>query len=248
MASSRTVRMELRVLDEPIVVETSAPPEHGRLDEMLPMLRAVDDAVIGAMVRDVEKRGEFISCRKGCSTCCRAQPVPVTPPEAYALLRLVEALPEPRQAEVRARFAEGVARLRDAGLFDAYLQRDPSLTSAEARTIAERYFRLGIVCPFLTDDACGIYFDRPFVCRQYLVTSPAELCADPFHQPVKPVRPPVVPASATLRIGEEALGTPQYTAPLALALEYAQGRRVELERTFDLRPLAPRWVSEMCGK
>jgi Fe-S-cluster containining protein len=34
-------------------------------------------------------------------------------------------------------------------------------------------------CPFLEDESCSIHPDRPLVCREYLVTSPAELCAGP---------------------------------------------------------------------
>jgi Fe-S-cluster containining protein len=243
--SRPAVRLELRVLGERVAVEAPRPPDPARLDELLPLLRAIDDVVIGRAVRRAEADGRTVSCRKGCSTCCRAQPVPVTPPEAYALLRLVEGLPEPRRSEVRRRFGDRVQRLRDAGLIDTYRNRDPALGEAEARASAERYFRLGLVCPFLEDDACSIYADRPFVCRQYLVTSPAELCANPFHNPVRPVAIPVAPATATLRIGEEVLGTPQYTVPLVLALEYADGRRDELERTAPSLELARRWVSAM---
>src|ERR1700724_2186401 len=94
-------RLELRVLGEPLSVEAPLPQGDVRLDEVWPLLRTIDDAVIGRTVRRVEAGGEPVPCRKGCSTCCRAQPVPVTPPEAYALLRLVEALPEPRRSEVR---------------------------------------------------------------------------------------------------------------------------------------------------
>jgi Fe-S-cluster containining protein len=240
-----TARLELRVLGERVAVEAPLPEGPARLDEALPLLRAVDDAVVGRAVRDVEAKGESVSCRKGCSACCRAQPVPVTPPEAYALLRLVEALPEPRRAEVRGRFADRVARLREAGLLGPLLRHEPTADAAAARAVAERYFRLGLVCPFLEGDACGIYAERPFVCRQYLVTSPAELCVDPFHNPVRPVRLPIAAAGAALRAASAALGRPQYTVPLVLALEYAAAHREELERTFPAEELTRRWVGAL---
>jgi Fe-S-cluster containining protein len=155
---------------------------------------------------------------------------------------LVEALPQPRQTEVRERFAANAQTLHDAGLAKAYLHRDPQMQLADAREIAQRYFALGLVCPFLKDDACSIYSDRPFVCRQYLVTSPAALCVDPFHQPVTPVPIQITPAHATLQIVGEQLGRPQFTIPLALALEYAEAHRAELSRTYDAEPLARRWI------
>jgi Fe-S-cluster containining protein len=241
----RTVRLELRVLGEPVAVEAPQPPERVRLDEVLPFLRELDDRVIGVAVRRDEAGGQTVSCRKGCSACCRAQPVPVTPAEAYALLRLVESLPEPRRGEVRRRFADNARHLEEAGLRDPYLSRDPGTTPEQARAIARRYFDLGLVCPFLEDDACGIYADRPFVCRQYLVTTPAALCANPFDNPVRRVPLPLAPASAALRTAGALLGAPQFTVPLALALDYAGARRDELERTYPSQELFSRAVRDL---
>jgi Fe-S-cluster containining protein len=240
-----TVRVALRVLGEPVTADVPRPAGRVRLDEVLPLIRELDDAVIDQATRREEAAGRTVSCRKGCSTCCRAQPVPVTPAEALALLRLVEALPEPRRTAVRERFAANVRRLAEAGLRDVYLHRDPALTPADAVAVSRRYFALGLVCPFLEDDACGIYRDRPFVCRQYLVTSPAELCANPFDNPVKPVPIPWAPATAALKTAEGLLGRPQYTVPLALALEYAAAHRDELERTFPAADLFRRAVQDL---
>src|SRR5262249_48515830 len=157
----------------------------------------------------------------------------------------VESMPQSRQSEIRARFADRVQRLREAGLYDSYFARRAELTKEEARDIAQRYFRLGLVCPFLEDDSCGIYPARPFVCRQYLVTSPAELCVDPFNNPVRPVSVPVGLASATLQAGEKLFGTPQYTLPLVVALEYAENYREKLERTFTARDVYEAWVTAL---
>src|SRR5215471_12137968 len=242
---SPKVRLRMRVLGEPIAVEAPMPPERVRLDEVLPLLHKIDDHAVDLAVRRTEAEGKTVSCRKGCSACCRAQPVPVTPPEAYALLRLVEKLPEPRRAAVRARFADRVQRLRDAGLADHFLQRDRDVTKEQARDAAQRYFRLGLACPFLEDDACGIYEDRPFVCRQYLVTSPAELCRDPFMNPVEVIRMPIAAAGAMLRTATTLLEKPQFTVALTLALEYAEAHRAELERTFPSRDLFPRALQEL---
>jgi maleate isomerase len=242
-----TVRLRLRILGEPVAVEAPGPPERARLDEVLPLLRAIDDRAVDLAVQRTEARGKTVSCRKGCSACCRAQPVPVTPPEAYALLRLVENLPEPRQAEVRARFADRVQRLRDAGLADRFLQLEGAgdATKEQVRDAAQRYFRLGLACPFLEDDACGIYEDRPFVCREYLVTSPAEWCRDPFATPVEGIRMPVAAEGAMLRTATKFLEKPQFTLALTLALEYAQAHRAELERTFASRDMFPRALQEL---
>ena len=40
------------------------------------------------------------------------------------------------------------------------------------RILGREYFQLGIPCPFLEEESCSIYHDRPITCREYLVTSP----------------------------------------------------------------------------
>lgn len=228
----RTARVTLtfRVHGRSVMIDERIPDRLVRLDELLPALREMDDRVIEATVAHTEAGGQSVSCAKGCSACCRAQPVPVTPPEAYALARLVERLPEPRRTAVRAAFAANVERLREAGLYETYIQRDSSMTRDQARGVARRYMALKLVCPFLFDDACGIYAERPFVCRQYLVTSPPLLCDAPLDNAVKPIPMPVAFATATLEAGEAVTGRAQYTVPLALALDYAKAHRAEIEK------------------
>ena len=51
-------------------------------------------------------------------------------------------------------------------------------------------------CPFLEEESCSIHPDRPLVCREYLVTSPAELCAGPTQEGVTPVAVPKVSPAA----------------------------------------------------
>jgi len=246
MATTR-VRVALKVYGEPLAVEGDAPEGEARLDEILPVFRMMDGAVIDRAIARVETAGEKVSCAKGCSACCRAQPVPITPPEAAAISRLVKLLPEPRRSEVRAAFADRTARLRSAGLYDTLLFRKQSLSREEARDLADTYFRLGLVCPFLCDDTCSIYEDRPFVCRQYLVTSPVPLCSDPLNNPVKPVPMPLRFATGMLTVAEESYGRPQHTVPLVLALEYAELHREELECQFDARETFGRFMKALAS-
>ena len=49
------------------------------------------------------------------------------------------------------------------------------------------YFAATVACPFLDDEACSIYPDRPTICREYLVTSPAENCRSPTPDTIRRV-------------------------------------------------------------
>ena len=159
---------------------------------MLPALRALDDAFAAAAVR---RNGQPVTCAKGCSACCRIQAVPVTPVEAYALLVLVERLPEPRRTLVVSRFAASAAQLHAAGLAEGFLEGRRPASDEDAKAQARQYLDLGLACPFLEHDICSIYEARPFACREYFVTTPKEMCADPLVNPVKTV-PAILDAGA----------------------------------------------------
>ena len=247
MPAARRIELVLRIDGEPLPVSAPQPPARGRLDELLPAMQAIDNAAIGHAIRKAEAAGKQVTCAKGCSACCRAQPVPVTPPEAHALLLLVEAMPAARRREVEARFADRVARLREAGLADGFLHRDPALDADGARTLARDYFALGLVCPFLQDDACSIHPQRPFVCRQYLVTSDPALCADPFANPIEVVPMPVQAATSMLSAASWAMATRQHTVPLTLALEHARAHREALRQRVDAEPVFRHWLQALAS-
>jgi Fe-S-cluster containining protein len=218
-----------RILDETVTVETPALAAEARLDELLPALRILDDASVDLAAR---KHGLPVTCAKGCSTCCRIQLVPVTPAEAYSLLRVVENLPEPRRTEIRSRFSERVAKLELAKLADFFRETDATSVSGTMREHMPRYLDLALECPFLEDDACSIYAERPFACREYLVTTPKELCARPLTEPVKVV-PTILPlARAAMDSAAVLSGRPPRMVPLTLALEYAELHREQLERLY----------------
>ena len=217
-------------------------PEQIRLDQVVPLLKILDDQAIGIAVAE---NGRPVTCAKGCSTCCRIQMVPVAPVEAYALLRYVEELPEPRRSEIRSRFADRVQRLTDAGLAHEYLEgREPS-TEDHARARMEQYLNLGLSCPFLEEDICSIYSQRPFACRQYLVTSPKEFCAHPLSDPVAVVPMILLPMQAALETGASFSGRRQFTMPLVLALMYAEAHREELEQTYPSTQVVARAIERL---
>jgi Fe-S-cluster containining protein len=178
--STATLRLtmgDLRIA-HPITVPNAAIPAA----EIVPALQGLVNAVVEAA-----ERGKAISCRKGCGACCR-QLVPVSRTEGERLLQLVEAMPAERRARLNARFAAAEAAIEAAGLKDRQGRSDRELSTA--------YFALGVPCPFLEEESCSIHPDRPLVCREYLVTSPAELCAGPAQEGVTPVAVPKVSMAA----------------------------------------------------
>lgn len=198
----------------------SVPEGPVRVGDLLPVARALADGVVAETCRALEAAGEKISCTKGCGACCRNL-VAISEVEARQIRALVDRLPEPRREAIRARFREARALLRKAGLLDALLAPE-RMTAEEYGKMVGLYFREGIPCPFLEDDSCSIYEERPVTCREFLVTSPPEHCAELGSKDVRRVNLPVRVFNAVARWQvPPAEHVEERWVPLILAPEWA---------------------------
>lgn len=142
---------------------------------LLPVLRVVADQLVEQAVRDAAAQGKRPSCHAGCSACC-SYLVPMSRAEAHRLLAVVKALPPAQQAALRARHEATRARLAAAGLLE--ILEHPERISVEGLLeVGDRYFAAAAPCPFLVDDQCSIYAERPLTCREHLALSPAARCS-----------------------------------------------------------------------
>ena len=55
----------------------------------------------------------------------------------------------------------------------------------EQRELNLEYWALKIACPFLENESCSIYKDRPIACREYLVVTDPKHCAEARPENVK---------------------------------------------------------------
>lgn len=169
-------RVSLRMGAHTVDLDATVPAGAVPLRSVLPLARLLSDAIVAVAEAEVRASGEQVSCKAGCGACCR-QLVPVSLPELHALKDVVEAMPEPRRTHVRERFAEATRQAQSSGWLDrAKPVIETSWMDVEMVRLGVEYFQLGIPCPFLEDESCSIYPDRPTACREFLVLSPAENC------------------------------------------------------------------------
>jgi len=98
--------------------------------------------------------------------------------------------------------------------------------------VSRRYFDARIPCPFLEHGSCGVYPERPMVCREYNVTTPASLCAT--------LTPDVCDIPRLVRMSEvmrdftnRRLSRSDFNIPLTLSLDWARANRAAFEREGD---------------
>jgi Fe-S-cluster containining protein len=211
--------VELTVMGAPLQGRIPVPTGPTRPRDFLPVFRGLAENVIDISVQRVEAEGEKVSCKKGCGACCR-QLVPISETEAYQVRDLIADLPEPRRTEVRARFAEARRRLQAAGLLDKLLHPE-QFSNDQLRPVGLEYFHLGIPCPFLDEESCSIHPERPIACREYLVTSPAENCAQPTAETVRCVPLATKVSNAVSRLSLDPGARFVRWVPLVLAPEWA---------------------------
>jgi len=155
------------------------------IGQLLPALRSLTNSVVDAAVQREEKAGGKISCKAGCGACCR-QLVPISVAEARELPSLIAGLNPAHRDRVTARFEDAISSLQASGLWDR-LQNLATIPLEERIAFAMEYVSKGIPCPFLEDESCSIHENRPLICRQYLVTSPASHCKNPNAETISRV-------------------------------------------------------------
>ncbi|HEY2414744.1 MAG TPA: YkgJ family cysteine cluster protein [Pirellulaceae bacterium] len=251
---SQTVHLHLQVLDQQRTITLNVAAGDGPIGDVLPVARQLSEQLTAIGIETAARDGRQVSCRAGCGACCR-QLVAISLPEAMALADVVAAMPPERQVVVRRRFAEALDRLEANGLLepkqpdrDRYLTQPTAAGRSVAAPLAQRYFRQGIACPFLEEESCSIYADRPLVCREYLVTSPAEDCDRLFETPVERVELPVRVGNVMVQLAHRVGGAPCETIPLVLALEFAEAHRDEFKELHRGLDLVAELVSETAAE
>jgi Fe-S-cluster containining protein len=211
------------------------------LTELLPIVQNIEDAIIARVGEEARAVGSPISCRAGCGACCR-QMVPVSLFEAEALTEWLRSQPEERQEKLAQRFHRALCGLRDAGVVDKILESDWVRDEGGTTQLAMDYFHAHVACPFLEDENCSIHPMRPLACREYLVTSPPELCEDPSVHSVNGVQLPLKLSRVLYSFGQEMERDPRGWIPLVFLLawgksgskpgEYVAGSGEEVLRRF----------------
>lgn len=187
------------------------------LADLVSTAQELTNILVSRANRREEKAGRPISCRAGCGACCR-QMISLSIPECFYLADFLDSFEPARRKAVQDRFDTTEAELTRRGITEFFDRSD--YDGEAALKLAIDYFYLGIPCPFLVDESCGIHEHRPVVCRDYNVTSPATWCADPANYRIAKVPMPQPLSTPLARLTAELTGTTPRLIPLTLALRF----------------------------
>ncbi len=227
--------VRLDTADGAIAGRIALPARPLRLAELAAGVLPLIDRLVGLAARREQSSGRAISCRSGCAACCRHL-VPVSAPEAWLLDDLLTGAPPERRVALALRFADTEGRLRQAGLRARLEHPDAD----EAGDLSTRYFALALPCPYLENEACSIYAQRPSACREYLVTSPAQHCWQPLTSGVARVGVSMRASQALAQLAAELYGGEPELIALPLAPAWAERNREAGRRAWEGRALLTR--------
>jgi Fe-S-cluster containining protein len=198
---------------------------------IVPLVRRMGEEALALEEQRARDAGLSVSCRKGCAACCRML-VPVSVPEAFGLADALDGMSDRERELAHRRLDTTRKHLELVGLWNRLLaisETTRALEDEDFASINRDYYALRLPCPFLENEICSIYEDRPAACRELLVTSPAELCQDIESNPVTPLPVAVRVSTALGLLWADIKKDVPRLIPLPVAIEWV--RRHEHEQT-----------------
>ena len=183
------------------------------LADIVPLAYGISDIITDAAIGHLAGEGHPVPCKKGCSSCCDYL-VALSMPEVYYLQQKWAAWPDVPCDTVLRSCLRSARKMMDLESLHKYNVTE----EVDLSQISRWYGELELSCPFLINNSCMIYENRPLACREYLVTSAPCLCHKAMDGSIERVRLPV--------------SMPEVLGQLAAELE-----QTELEAVF--LPLVP---------
>ena len=219
-----TFRLALPTPAGELHAEIAVPTRLIPVSDIVPVLHSMGEQALVLEDEKSQRAGQTLSCRKGCAACCRML-VPVSPPEAFALKAAVDRLQTAQRDRILHRVAALRDRLNEEGLLGRLVQlsetRTP-LSDEDMEPVNRDYYARRLPCPFLDDDVCSLYDERPAACRELLVTSPAEWCQEMDNNPVRVLPVPFRIGTVLSLMWATITGTAARLIPLPVALDWAE--------------------------
>ena len=227
-----TLSFELDILGEPVHFRINVADRHARLPDIIPLARAISAKLTLAVSDRLGAGGKSIPCCKGCPACCRYL-VPLSVPEVFRLRQEVLAMPAEQGTSVLQSCLETAKKILDERPKDSEMNE---LAQTKSQTpilrLSRWYAGLKLPCPFLSNNLCISYEQRPIACREHMVTGPAILCDTEGMDESHIVQMPVSVLECLGELTAELEQSNIEAVMLPLALPWAQENLERSRRTW----------------
>jgi len=244
------IETELDVLGQSLCLRIAASNEPIKLSGIVPLAHIVCARIISAVERHIISSGNTIACRPKCSNCCRYL-VPVTVPEA---MWLTETARKMAQSDRRVLYEFSLFATRRILELTSkhYLSRFSDVKAEAApklKQLSDWYSSLNLSCPFLENDLCMLYEQRPIACREHLALGAGPNgCERNCPEHVRRVRMPVSVAEALEQLTNDVECKPVETIVLPFVFAWCRANRDYFERTWPAARLVSRFINILVAR
>lgn len=240
---AKVIGLKFHVLGKIIEHDLKITKARSRLSDIVPLARKICQNITDAALENSHKNNEYIPCTKGCSACCSHYLVPLSVPEAFRLKDDISILPDNIRKSIWEQSLDIARKILESKPPELFFQQYNMLESdqIDLNSLSNWYSNLNIACPFLKNDLCSIYKQRPLACREHFIKGPAAACSGGHAEAEVidiPIQMPVILGKLAAEF--ERRSTEAVILPLTLIwTEDNQGRA---ERTWPTEMLVDRLI------
>jgi Fe-S-cluster containining protein len=242
--SKKVIGLELDILGETLNFHIGVGKGRAKLADIIPPARILCNRITEIVLRRISGDGISIPCSKGCSACCDRCLVPLSVPEALRFKEEMIAEPSYRREsvwETCLRAAQLILGQRPPDSLIYQTDASDPEQAADLRLISDWYTSLNLACPFLINNACGIYEQRPLACREHFIKGSSAACRGQ-EELAEVVEMPVRLPNVLGQLASELEGTEVEAVMLPLALLWCRENPERGERNWPAELMVKRFV------
>ena len=171
------ISMRRTTFGKPLYLHIGVRDFPATLADIVPMSRSLSSKLIQIVLEKFDSDGTVVPCRKGCGVCCNYL-VYLSIPEAFRMVE--EVMPLEQREDVIKSCRQLAERFREK--LNEPANADTVNESQKAK-ISRCYYSVKQSCPFLCNNLCTIYEQRPIICREHIVVGSVSQClGDGSHE------------------------------------------------------------------
>ena len=241
ISHAEAIGLELNIFGKKLEFNINIRRGEMKLSDIVPVARVLCSEITDL---SLENNIKNIPCRKGCSACCSRYIVPVSVPEAFRLQEEISVLPENQRESIWSNCLEAARLILKQEPPKSFTQLSEEIyrpDPTDLNLLSDWYSNLNISCPFLRDDLCTIYEQRPLACREHYITGSAKACRG-GHAVAEVVDISIQMPTVLGRLAGEIEGKGMEAIMLPLSLIWCEENKRRAERTWPADVLVGRFI------
>jgi Fe-S-cluster containining protein len=228
----KTISFEIDIIGRPTRFSICVAQKKARLSDITPLARMLSTKLAIMILDKLHSNGEFVPCRKGCSTCCNYL-IPLSVPEAFRIVEEVLAMSTLQGRVISQSFLDTAKIILNEKpkIFEVNESAEAS-DQTQVIALSKWYASLKLACPFLSNNLCTSYEHRPLACREYIVTGSALLCNNEWSDESQTVQIPISILDCLGQLAAELEQSDIEAVMLPFALPWVQENLERGERTW----------------